>query len=105
MEFTELESKMIARLRNHQRTWPKIRWALLLIGAGGLVIWGYFFFLIIGSLKAKWSNENLPVVILLYPWCLIMLHISCGLTVYALANWYGNAKEMLLLKLLEAKQK
>jgi len=109
MEFTRQELKSIERLRRYDRQWPRTRWVLLAMGIVLLICAGVLGFLFsrmlveIGSPQPD-SAEVALISLIVVKILLSMIFGAWGL-MRAILYWHGDAKQNLLLKLLDAQQR
>lgn len=100
LALSESETKMLEKLRKHDAALRRFRWPLLVLHAGLLM--GAFWLLetVVNfpdeppGIKAVVVSERLTPIY-------ILLLYSAGWVGYLIANWNGNPKTVLLLKLLE----
>lgn len=106
MEFTPQEIKLIDRLRREERQWPRTRWLVLGLGIVATVCafaWSYFAFTVARSDHA--NSGEIIIIAFIVTKCFLSFLFAVWCFAMACWNWHGDAKPMLLLRLLEAQQK
>ena len=106
MEFTPQEMKLIERLRKEERRWPRSRWILLGMAAFILAVYGCILAQIIGVLQSGEPRDDATfMVAFFWPKCLVGFCFAVYFIVWAIRDWHGDVKRMLLLRLLDAQQR
>jgi hypothetical protein len=102
MKLSNEEMKWLKRWEKNERGWPIGRWVIVFFGAlntiGGILV----FHFTIPLLKIPVIDISNTLVLLLFPLFFFGMAIFCFC--YALANWRGNIKRRLLLRLIRQHQ-
>jgi hypothetical protein len=108
MQFTPRELKLVERLRKQERQWPRLRWAILAIGllaTADLALYGRTLFSLASELNSgPTSPDTVLAVAVLFPKWLVQIAIATWALSKAFTDWQGNARRMLLLRLLDVQQ-
>ena len=102
MKLSDIEKKMVARLRKKQVQMVRLRWWILLSGIFCLAVSGYGFSILVRALHEPDLMSVLAVAGLL-PQIYICMFLGAGAIGYAWANWNGNPQDRLLLRLIDEK--
>jgi hypothetical protein len=109
IRFTPQELKLIERLRKQERRWPRMRWMFLVVAAFLLAEYGFFAVVVIHMLDTGklTTDPTLVLVVLAFFWpkCLLAFCFAAWLIVVATRDWHGNVERMLLLRMLDDRQK
>jgi hypothetical protein len=106
IRFTPQETKLIERLRKQERQWPRMRWMWLVAAVFLMADCGFFLLVIYKVLEAeKSSSDNAFIIAFFWPKCLLMFCLATLLIILAIRDWHGNVQRMLLLRLLDDRQK
>jgi peptidoglycan biosynthesis protein MviN/MurJ (putative lipid II flippase) len=93
------------RWEHQERRWPRLRWLCLAAGvaltlaSAALLIWFAEF-----SMNSDVVSMSL-VVSWVSPICWLCFLGSCGVLGFTLANWHGNLKTRLLLRLIAEQER
>jgi hypothetical protein len=103
MELSDIEKKMVARLRRKQEQMLRWRWWLLLTGISCFAASGYALSLLLRLLH---EPDLTSVLIIACSLPQIYLGVLFGTVVigYTWTNWNGNPQTRLLLRLLDEKR-
>jgi len=102
MELSDIEKKMVARLRRKQVQIVRLRWWILLSGIFCLAVSGFGASILMRDLHEPDLMSVLAVAGLL-PQVYLCSILGGGAIGYAWANWNGNPHDILLLKLIDEK--
>jgi hypothetical protein len=103
MELSDIEKKMVARLRRKQAQMVRLRWWILLSGIFCFAVSGYGYSVLSRALHEPDLMSVLAVAALL-PQIYICMFVGAGAIGYAWANWNGNPQDRLLLRLIDEKR-
>jgi hypothetical protein len=106
MEFTPQELKLIAKLREQERRWPRRRWILLGMAAFSLVVYGVVAHYLFSTLDFRIFSpaDSAMLVAVCWPIILPMVLVAGAFLALAIRDWQENVQRMLLLKLLDAQE-
>jgi hypothetical protein len=109
MEFTHEETKLIERLRKHQRRWAWARWVCLGLGLSSAVLCAMFG-LLLHSLVSEPGGDRLDgtsvfFIVLIWTKCCIYFGLALCFLITAWTKWNGDANRVLLLKLLDTQER
>jgi hypothetical protein len=102
MELTDIEKKMVVRLRRKQKQMVRLRWWMLLSGIFCFTVSGYGYSVLAGALHEP-DLVSVMAVACLLPQIYICMFLGAGAIGYAWANWNGNPQDKLLLRLIDEK--
>jgi hypothetical protein len=101
MNFTPQELKLIERMRRDERRWPRSRWAIV---AAGVLLAADSTFGLVACCVTDFGDDAQFQLALLLPTSLLMAGFAAGLIAWAIRDWHGEVKRMLLPRLLDAQQ-
>jgi hypothetical protein len=109
MNFTPQETKLIERLRKHDRQWRWARWLVLMMGVfciGLCTMLGYVLYgLIAGSQAGHFDGQAVFLIVLIWTKCCVYFVFGDWCFITACLKWHGDVNRMLLLRLLDAQQR
>jgi hypothetical protein len=109
MNFTPQETKMIERLRKHERQWRWARWLVLVMGVLSAGLCAAFGFLLHGliaeSQAGHFDGQTVFFIVLIWTKCCFYFLFGVWCFITACLKWHGDVNRMLLLRLLDAQQK
>jgi hypothetical protein len=100
MTLSETEKRMVERLRKREAMFLRWRWVLAIIH-GGVVIASLVLLVALGRFPDDIPNSKSMVVAFMLPPAYLLMAGSSVWLGYVIANWHGNAKTQLLLKLID----
>jgi hypothetical protein len=105
MKLTAKESKLVERLRKHDRRWRLTRWVLIIGGVALIAVWAWMLRYVFDSTEDSRDKEAaLLLHAFAYPKVLFGMIIGALMIAFALRDWYGSPTRTLLLRLLEEHQ-
>ena len=109
MNFSPQETKLIERLRKHDRQWRWARWLVLVMGVfstGLCALLSYLLYGLIAESEAGHFDGQIVFFIVLI-WTKICFYFIFGVWCFITAclKWHGDVNRMLLLRLLDAQQR
>ena len=102
MKLSDIEKKMIARLRRKQEQMIRWRWFLLIVGFSCLGATAYGLSVLFRFLD-KPDLASALVISGFLPQLYMTALFGAGAIGYTCANWNGNPQDRLLLKLIDEK--
>jgi hypothetical protein len=103
MMLSETEKKMVEKLRKREAFLRRWRWPMVVFH-GVLIIANIWLFVMVANFPDEPQGAKTIVLHLLTP-VFFFIAFSAGWLGYLIANWNGNAKTVLLLKLIEEARK
>jgi hypothetical protein len=100
MTLSDAEKKMIERLRKREAMLLRWRWPLVIVH-GGVVIAAFVLLVVLVQFPDDVPNFRLTAVAFMLPPLLLLMTGSSLWLGYVIANWHGNAKTHLLLRLID----
>jgi uncharacterized BrkB/YihY/UPF0761 family membrane protein len=109
MNFTQQESKLVERLRKQDRRWRWARWVVVVMGVLFTALctaFGYLLHRLIAESDAgHFDGQTVFFIVLFWTKCCVYLFFAVWCFVTAWLKWHGDVNRLLLLKLLDEKQK
>lgn len=108
MNLTEKEERLFQRLQKEEANWPKARWLVLLITIASFCLSVVNVYFLVGLLNEV--SQRVPASENAFLLSLLAFKLAIYFTIFVfslgivLKNWRGNARRMLLLKLLDGRQ-
>jgi hypothetical protein len=99
MTLSEAEKKMLEKLRKREAFLQKWRWVLVMFH-GALIIGNIILFVVVAKFPDEPQGAKAILLHLLTP-VFFFICFSAGWLGYMFVNWNGNAKTVLLLKLID----
>ena len=100
MTLSDAEKKMVEGLRKREAMLRRWRWPLV-ITHGGVVITALVLLVVLAQFPDDIPNMKPMVVAFMLPSLYLLIAVSSLLLGYVIANWHGNAKTHLLLRLID----
>jgi len=107
MKLSEVEQRMIARLRKQQRQWRWGRWLVLLGGILLLLVAVIRLCILASEIRSANMIKTADVadlalsVAVLFPGFLVDFTIAVALFIMVIRDWHGNSTRTLLLRLVD----
>jgi hypothetical protein len=109
MNFTPQETRLIERLRKHDRQWRWARWLVLVMGVfstGLCAMLGYLLHgLITESEPGHFDGQTVFFIVLIWTKCCFYFFFGVWCFITLCLKWHGDVNRMLLLRLLDAQQR
>ena len=109
MNFMPKETKLIERLRKHERQWRWVRWWVLLMGfisTGFCAALGYLLHGLIAESEAgHFDGQSVFFIVLIWTKCCVYFFFAVWCFITVCLKWHGDVNRMLLLRLLDAQQR
>jgi len=108
MQFTPQEMKSIERLRKQERLWPRTRWLVLGSAAFILAVYGFMTWqmvVMLDSPEFEFFDATSMLIAVEWPKCLLAFCVAFWIIAVVIRDWHGNVNRMLLLRLLDDRQK
>lgn len=100
MTLSHAEKKMVERLRKREAMLLRWRWPLVIVH-GGVVITALVLLVVLAQFPDDIPNTKPMVVAFMLPPLFLLMAGSSLWFGYVIANWHGNAKTHLLLRLID----
>ena len=98
--LSETEKKMVEKLRKRESSLRRWRWFLAIVH-GGVLIGAFYILMKVANFPDEPMERKALVVAYFTGPVLFLMAMGAGWIGYLIANWNGNAKTVLLLKLIE----
>ena len=100
MTLSDAEKRMIERVRKREAAMLRWRWPLALIHSG-VVITAFVLIVVLAHFPDDIPNAKVMVVSFMVPPLYLLMACSSLWLAYVIANWHGNWKTQLLLRLID----
>jgi hypothetical protein len=100
MTLSDAEKKMVERLRKRNAILLRWRWPAVIIHSG-VVISAFVLLVVLARFPDDIPNIKAMAVAFMLPQLLLLIAGSSLWLGYVIANWHGNAKTHLILRLID----
>ena len=108
MQFTSREMKFIEKLRKDERRWPRMRWlglAIAILSTINLGLFSYRLYILVKEDRDHLGSAEVCMLLFIWTTCVMYFVFTVWFSILVITRWHGDMNRMLLLKLLDARQK